>query len=554
MAKQGQATNQGLDGLTAAARDAANAGPAGKGLPPVHLWNPPFCGDLDMRIASDGTWFYMGTPIGRPALVRLFSTVLKREGGKYFLVTPVEKVGIRVDDAPFLAVEMLKDEDGRGRLLRFRTNVDDWVPCGPGHALALRGRMPSGGLKPYLHVRARSVGEGDAGAVLRSGRRSARSARSTVKPMFGVASGGEFFAMADAEQREGVRFDTSRADRRITAAIDSAEFFDRAPRAAGASTFRPGLTIPNITPARGDHDADRDAGDHRRAYGRSGRPRCWSRWSTIREPTVLLTQRAAHLNDHAGQIAFPGGKIDATDASPLDAALREAEEEIGLDREFVEPLGYLDLYVTGFGYRIVPTVARVKPGFKLTLNEREVDDAFEVPLAFLMDPANHQLHSGMAGHGARHYYAMPFGERYIWGVTAGILRVCTSGSTAMIRPVPTEIGFPDAVRALRGCFWGDQGRRAGAVSGRCRASPGWRSPRCCWCSAASSFSRIFPARRRARPTSRRISRTASSCPELKNERGARARQCRRFEVPALGAATSPQELQIDKRHCNQSIC
>src|SRR5467141_4903952 len=99
MAKQGQTTHQGLEGLTAAVRDAANAGPA-KGLPPVHLWNPPFCGDLDMRIASDGTWFYMGTPIGRPALVRLFSTILKRENGKHFLVTPVEKVGIRVDDAP----------------------------------------------------------------------------------------------------------------------------------------------------------------------------------------------------------------------------------------------------------------------------------------------------------------------------------------------------------------------------------------------------------------------------------------------------------------------
>ena len=111
MAKQGQSANQGLEGLTAAARD-ANAGPAGRGLPPVHLWNPPFCGDLDMRIAGDGTWFYMGTPIGRPALVRLFSTILKREDGKHFLVTPVEKVGIRVDDAPFLAVEMQKEGDG----------------------------------------------------------------------------------------------------------------------------------------------------------------------------------------------------------------------------------------------------------------------------------------------------------------------------------------------------------------------------------------------------------------------------------------------------------
>src|ERR1700756_1339813 len=135
MAKQGQSSNQGLDGLSAAAKDAAKASAAGKGLPPVHLWNPPFCGDLDIRIASDGTWFYMGTPIGRPALVRLFSTILKREDGKHFLVTPVEKVGISVDDAPFLAVEMQKKNDSRGRLLRFRTNVDDWVSCDSAHRL-----------------------------------------------------------------------------------------------------------------------------------------------------------------------------------------------------------------------------------------------------------------------------------------------------------------------------------------------------------------------------------------------------------------------------------
>src|SRR6201995_1705644 len=127
MAKQGQSINQGLDGLTAAAKDVATGDASAKGLPPVHLWNPPFCGDLDMRIAADASWYYMGTPIGRPALVRLFSTILKREDGKYFLVTPVEKVGIRVDDAPFMAVEMQKVDDKRGALLRFRTNVDDWV-------------------------------------------------------------------------------------------------------------------------------------------------------------------------------------------------------------------------------------------------------------------------------------------------------------------------------------------------------------------------------------------------------------------------------------------
>src|SRR4030081_3283093 len=140
MAKQGQIANQNLAGLTTAARGAA----PGKGPPPVHLWNPPFCGDLDMRIAGDGTWFYQGTPIGRPALVRLFSTILKREDGKHFLVTPVEKVGIRVDDAPFLAVEMQSEQSAQGRLLRFRTNVDDWVVCDQAHRLRFEASAEGG--------------------------------------------------------------------------------------------------------------------------------------------------------------------------------------------------------------------------------------------------------------------------------------------------------------------------------------------------------------------------------------------------------------------------
>jgi hypothetical protein len=200
MAKQGQ-TNQGLEGLTAAATDAASTKAAAKGLPPVHLWNPPFCGDLDMRIASDGTWFYMGTPIGRPALVRLFSTILKRENGKHFLVTPVEKVGIRVDDAPFLAVEMVKDGDSRGRLLRFRTNVDDWVTCDSSHRLRFESAA-DGGLTPYLHVRAdlwAKVTRALYYDLVDMGEERVVDGR----PMFGVASSGEFFAMADAEQVRG---------------------------------------------------------------------------------------------------------------------------------------------------------------------------------------------------------------------------------------------------------------------------------------------------------------------------------------------------------------
>ena len=201
MAKQGQKPNQGLEGLTVAAKDAAKAGATGKGLPPVHLWNPPFCGDLDMRIAGDGTWYYMGTPIGRPALVRLFSTILKRENGKHFLVTPIEKVGIRVDDAPFLAVEMLKESDQRGPWLRFRTNVDDWVACDSTHRLRFEAAA-DGGLTPYLHVRA-DLWAKVTRAIYYDLVDIGEERMVDGRQMFGVVSAGEFFAMADAEQVRG---------------------------------------------------------------------------------------------------------------------------------------------------------------------------------------------------------------------------------------------------------------------------------------------------------------------------------------------------------------
>ena len=130
---------------------------AGKdGLPPVELWNPPYCGDIDMEIRSDGTWFYMGTPIGRPALVRLFSTVLRRdEDGKTYLVTPVEKIGIRIADAPFLAVEMTVAEEDGDQVLTFRTNVGDVVRAGPDNPLRFVTTGETDQLKPYLLVRGR---------------------------------------------------------------------------------------------------------------------------------------------------------------------------------------------------------------------------------------------------------------------------------------------------------------------------------------------------------------------------------------------------------------
>lgn len=192
MANQGQA-EAGIDAIVGAAKREGRRGP-----PPVHLWNPPFCGDLDMRIASDGTWHYLKTPIGRPALVRLFASVLKREGDKFFLVTPVEKVGIIVEDVPFLAVEMHAEKKESGQVLTFRTNVDDMVECGPGHALRFEPEVQTGGLKPYLHVRrdlwAKVTRALFYDLVALGEERAVQGTR-----MFGVVSGGEFFAMARAE-------------------------------------------------------------------------------------------------------------------------------------------------------------------------------------------------------------------------------------------------------------------------------------------------------------------------------------------------------------------
>jgi uncharacterized protein len=178
------------EGLAQSARAASKGG-----LPPVHLWNPPFCGDLDMRIARDGTWFYLGTPIGRKELVRLFSTILRKDGEKYFLVTPVEKVGITVEDAPFVAVDFEVEGDGSDRRIVFVTNVGDRAEAGPEHPVRVERDAETGEPSPFVLVRANLEALIDRKSFYRLVDLGEHEAG-----WFGVRSGGEFFPIIPSEE------------------------------------------------------------------------------------------------------------------------------------------------------------------------------------------------------------------------------------------------------------------------------------------------------------------------------------------------------------------
>ncbi|MCC6735070.1 MAG: CoA pyrophosphatase [Bauldia sp.] len=212
-------------------------------------------------------------------------------------------------------------------------------------------------------------------------------------------------------------FEASIPDAKVTIAAGvrsaaSARFFDRAP-----TVFPPYPVLDG--PATGE------------GFVLPGRPSGPPRDAAVLMPVVdrrpdaaiLLTRRTETLSTHAGQIAFPGGKVDPADADPVACALREAEEEIGLPPSAVEVLGCLPPFLTGTGFRVFPVLARIEPGYRLALNPAEVADAFEVPLAFLMDAGNHRRGSRVFNGVERSFYEMPFGGHYIWGVTAGIIRI-----------------------------------------------------------------------------------------------------------------------------------
>ncbi len=184
------------ESLASSARQVARKGPA-----PVHLWDPPFCGDLDIRIARDGTWFYLGTPIGRPELVRLFASILKREGSEYFLVTPVEKVRIRVDDAPFVAVDFEVRGRGRAQVLTFETNLGDRAEADPDRPLRFERNPTTGEPAPYVMIRSGLEALIDRKSFLRLAELGVHEERDDGR-WFGLWSGGVFFPVIPSRELE----------------------------------------------------------------------------------------------------------------------------------------------------------------------------------------------------------------------------------------------------------------------------------------------------------------------------------------------------------------
>ena len=301
----------------------------------------------------------------------------------HVLVTPVEKVSVEVEDAPFLAGQPAKER----RKLVFTTNVGDEVAVGRRASIALRkGRRTASNPMCWC---ATISGRWSRARCVFDLAELAQTRLVDGRLQTGVSSQGQFFVMdeeAGARRRSGAA--------RMTGLTQNTRSFPpktfaRAPCRACRSNCRKAPSIPPKAAPRRPHSQSRPLQGG--LGGRSRRPPpCWCRSCRARMArNVLLTRRSTALRRHAGQVAFPGGRIDPEDDGPIDAALREAEEEIGLDRDVVTPLGFLDVYLTHSGFRILPLVAMVTPPFGLLINPEEVDEAFEVPLQFLMEPANH---------------------------------------------------------------------------------------------------------------------------------------------------------------------
>ena len=355
-------------------------------LPPVEKWNPTHCGDSEMRIARDGTWFHQGSPIGRINMVRLFSTILRREpDGSHVLVTPVEKLDIAVDDAPFVAVELKAERDGDAATLAFRLNTGDLVTAGPDHPL--RFAPGEDGPRPYLHcaVRGGSGGFGRPRGLLRTGR---------TRP-------------GDRSAGRVERGRILRAAHRVTLAARLRDALSRG--MAQDMDVRAGDgPIPGVAPSATPTPAAVLVAITDRA-----------------QPGVILTQRPETMRRHPGQVAFPGGRIDPGE-DVTTAALREAHEEVALDPALVEVIGTADPYVTGTGFRIVPVLGVIPPDLPLVPSEAEVAAVFEVPLRWLLDPASHGTgHLEFRGERRQfvemHWRGPDDDNRRIWGATAAMI-------------------------------------------------------------------------------------------------------------------------------------
>ena len=370
--------------------------------------------DLHMRIGFDGTWYYHNSPIRRLPLVKLFATVLQRDdAGEYWLITPVEKGRIEVEDVPFVAVEMTVEGEGRDRSVTLRTNIDENVVVGTGHPLRFDRDPATGEPRPYVHVR------------------RGLEARLSRPVYYELVDLGEETPADVGDRRRGFRGRGLRClGRRPVLA-------DRQPRRDGAVNrpFIAGVLAGSLPRLRDPLDPaaavarrrPRLRGDH--IVDARVRIPAELRNAAVLVPLidypagirVLLTRRTDDLPHHAGQVAFPGGRLDDTDRDPVHTALREAEEEIGLPPGAVDVVGRLDDYITGTGYVVAPIVGFVEPGADYVPDPSEVDDVFEVPLGFFMDPANHKRETKRWKEIERTFYAMHWNGRYIWGATAAML-------------------------------------------------------------------------------------------------------------------------------------